>query len=422
MGKRRADGRAYDVVIYGATGYTGTLVAEYFARSVPLSEVSWAIAGRSLDKLKVLKGQLKEIQSGLKDLDMLIASTNDVASLQAMCSKTSLILNCVGPYRYYGEPVVSAAVEAKTDYLDVNGEPQFIRTISERYGKAATEKSVLVVLSCGADSVPADLGVYYTKSLFSPGGTKSVKGYLYWRPGVSDAPWRGLSSGTWTTFINSLAFTPKAAPAPPRPQPTAQPPSSSNSSSVKRPASGPGLPRSIHYAEAVHSYVLPFPVADIHIIKKSNELLEGGRKDFQYGHYIKPSNLFSMFRMIASFPILSLLAKWSWTRKWLIGLKKEGSGPPPAERAKSTFQITFEAKGLGPSGKQQTALTRVSGPEAYELTAIAVAQCALCVLEERSAFKFAGGVVTPACLGDNLLTRLQNGKSITFSTLQIDSQ
>ena len=148
--------RDFDVVIYGATGFTGRLVAEYLQAEYGGSGLKWAMAGRSADKLAAVRDEM----GVSKDVALITANSDDAASLEAMCARTRAVITTVGPYQLYGEPLVAAAVKSGTDYVDLCGEPAWMRDIIEGYDTKAKQSGARIVLSCGFDSIPFDMGVF----------------------------------------------------------------------------------------------------------------------------------------------------------------------------------------------------------------------------------------------------------------------
>lgn len=148
----------FDVVVYGATGFTGKLVAEYMLeRHPPGSGFAWAMAGRSEDKLKAVRDAL----GAPADTPLIVADAADPASLEAMAKRAKCVLTTVGPYTLYGEPLVAACAKAGTDYVDLSGEPLWMREMIAKYDDAAKASGARIVHSCGFDSVPFDLGVQF---------------------------------------------------------------------------------------------------------------------------------------------------------------------------------------------------------------------------------------------------------------------
>lgn len=161
--------REFDLVIFGATGFTGQFVVEEVARTVKEDEpqLKWAVAGRNAGKLaQTLKDAGKEVGQDLSGVTHIIADVNDYQSLLKMAQRCRIVLNAVGPYRFYGEPVIKACVEAGTHHVDISGEPQFLERIQVEYHERAKEKGIYVVGACGWDSIPCDMGVTYLKQKF----------------------------------------------------------------------------------------------------------------------------------------------------------------------------------------------------------------------------------------------------------------
>jgi short subunit dehydrogenase-like uncharacterized protein len=155
--------KQYDIVLFGATGFTGELTAEYLARAMLSEKFTWAIAGRSESKLEKVKQKLQAINPDCESqVDLLVADIEDQASLNTMADRAKVVITTVGPYILYGEKVVQACVEHGADYVDLTGEPEFVELIINRYHRQAEAQGVRIVNCCGFDSIPHDLGAYYT--------------------------------------------------------------------------------------------------------------------------------------------------------------------------------------------------------------------------------------------------------------------
>jgi len=188
--------RKYDVVVWGATGFTGRLVAEYLNRTYGTDKLSWAMAGRSQEKLDRVSAQI-----GAADIPKIVADSHDRSSLDAMVAQTRVVCTTVGPYAMYGSDLVEACIHGGADYCDLSGETQWIYRMIDQYHDIAQSKGVRIVNSCGFDSVPSDLGVYYLqKAIEKDTGTfasqikmrvKAMKG--------------GMSGGTYASLSNVMA-------------------------------------------------------------------------------------------------------------------------------------------------------------------------------------------------------------------------
>src|SRR5947208_7736574 len=140
--------REHDVVLFGATGFTGALTAEYLAAHAP-ADCRWALAGRNRAKLEELRRKLSKVDAKLIDLPLLHADVTDAGSLRAVAESTRVLITTVGPYVEYGEPLVAACAESGTDYVDLTGEPEFVDRCYTRYHARAVETGARLVHSCG---------------------------------------------------------------------------------------------------------------------------------------------------------------------------------------------------------------------------------------------------------------------------------
>ncbi|KAJ3177493.1 hypothetical protein HDU85_005860 [Gaertneriomyces sp. JEL0708] len=170
MAAERNANRPYDVVVWGATGFTGRLIAEYLAKNGP-KDLKFAIAGRSKTKLDDVRQDLKSTTG--KDLPMIIADSHDEESLDKMTKQAKVIITTVGPFLEHGEPLVASCVKNKTDYVDSTGEPPFIKNIIDKYHDQATKDETLIVPSCGFDSIPSDLGTLLAVEYFAKKNKKT---------------------------------------------------------------------------------------------------------------------------------------------------------------------------------------------------------------------------------------------------------
>ncbi len=148
--------KEFDVIVYGASGYTGRLVAEYLAQRYGLGgEVKWAMAGRSADKLARVRDEI----GAPAETPLIVADASDPASIRDMAKRAQVVLTTVGPYQLYGSDLVAACAETGTDYVDLSGEPTWMREMIDVHGATAKETGARIVFSCGFDSIPFDLGV-----------------------------------------------------------------------------------------------------------------------------------------------------------------------------------------------------------------------------------------------------------------------
>ncbi|WP_188304762.1 saccharopine dehydrogenase family protein, partial [Streptomyces sp. CBMA123] len=195
-----AEPRPYDLVLFGATGFTGGLTAEYLARTAP-EDCRWALAGRDEGRLAAVRAKLARIDPRCAGLPLLIADAADREALRAVAAGARVVISTVGPYLRYGEPLVAACAESGTDYVDLTGEPEFVDRMYLRHHERAVATGARLVHACGFDSVPHDLGVLFTvEELLRRGGPPArveVKGFV--RAGGT------VSGGTFASVMTAFS-------------------------------------------------------------------------------------------------------------------------------------------------------------------------------------------------------------------------
>jgi len=378
--------RSWDVVLYGATGFTGRLVAERLTR---ISGLRWAIAGRDQDRLRDVKAGLVGADRSAGHVGIIVADTTNPASLAAMAASTKVVATTVGPYVRHGLPLVSACVAAGTHYADITGEPQFVSSSRRQFDAAAREAGVRIVHACGFDAIPADLGVQFTVAQL-PDGPRTVRGYLK----TKGSP----SGGTWASLIEALAG--GKADATPRPE------------GDSRPLRAP-RPR-WHAAPAeVGGFGLPLPVIDPTIVLKSSRLLpEQYGEDFAYEHYLRVRNRRTAAKLGAGVAGLAALSRVPMAKRWLQGRIPSGTGPDEEIRARSFFALTLVGRGGG-----SRVVTRVSGGDpGYTETSRMLATCAH-LLASSADLPPHLGVLTPASAFGETLRAALHEQGIRFETL-----
>lgn len=199
-----AEAREFQILILGASGFTGEYVVEDLVNYINRENVSlkWAVSGRNEAKIRsILDSVAVRIGTNLDAIPIVHADVGDEASLNAAAARTKVVINCVGPYRYFGEPVVKACLANNAHYVDITGEPQFMETMQLKYHREAEEKNLYIVSACGFDSVPCDIGVNFTRDNFD-GVLNSVESYLLLNNGGG-----GISgnSTTWDCAVDGFA-------------------------------------------------------------------------------------------------------------------------------------------------------------------------------------------------------------------------
>jgi short subunit dehydrogenase-like uncharacterized protein len=373
--------RTFDAVVFGATGFTGKLTAQYLAAHAP-RELRWCIAGRSAPKLEALVRELAG--ASCPPADHLVADVADDASLRALARSTRVLITTVGPYDRYGEPVVRACVEEGAHYLDLTGEPRFVQRIVARYHDAARAAGVKIVPCCGFDSIPHDLGVLFTLDALPRGVPTKVEGFF--RTNAR------FSGGTWHSAMGVLEHL------------------GENRRVLAEAAYDEGgrrgrpLPARVRHEKAIGGWAVPAPLVDPFIVLRSARLLDEYGPDFAYGHYLNAPSLPTVVGLTAGAGALIGLAQVPPVRRWLLSLQQPGEGPSEATRARSSFRVTF----LGAAGGRE-ARTEVSGGDpGYTETSKMLAEAALCLVYDGDRTPQNTGVVTPAsAMGRPLIERLQ---------------
>ncbi|MFC9292173.1 saccharopine dehydrogenase family protein, partial [Streptomyces sp. NPDC057052] len=263
MSRLKTTDRPYDIVLFGATGFVGTLTAEYLAAHAP-EDLRWAIAGRDEERLRQLRDRLP----GGAEPGVLRADVSDPASLRALAGHARVVATTVGPYVTYGEELVAACADAGTDYLDLTGEPEFVDLTYVRHDARARETGARLVHACGFDSVPHDLGAYFTVRQLPEGVPLTVDGYV-----TVDA---AFSGGTFASALGQFARGRQLVAA-------ARERHRHEPRLMGRRATAPlGAPR---FAPEVGAWALPLPTIDPQIVRRSARTLERYGPDFRYRHY-----------------------------------------------------------------------------------------------------------------------------------------
>ena len=384
--------RAYDVVVYGATGFTGRLVAEYLARRVGAGKrVRWAIAGRNRGKLEDVRRGLAAIDPACGSLETIEASADDAASLERMARSATVVLSTVGPYVLYGEPLVRACVEARTDYVDITGEPDFVNRVIAEHGEAARDRGVRLVSCCGFDSVPHDLGVLFTVRELPRNEPILIEGFVRASGSVSGGTWRSLlliMSG------HKIGLDP---------EPGGSGATEDTPSSARRVG---GVKPHVRFEPVVDGWVVPLPTIDPQIVLRSARDLEEYGPDFRYGHYARVSSLAKLAGLAAGVGSIYALANITPARELLLRAKSSGEGPSEERRARSRFTLTFI--GVAERSGKRVVTTVSGGDPGYDETAKIVAESALCLAFDREQLPARAGALTPAvAMGDALLVRLR---------------
>ncbi|RIV38014.1 saccharopine dehydrogenase family protein [Micromonospora radicis] len=385
--------RAYDIMLFGATGFTGGLTARYLARHAPPG-LRWAIAGRNPDKLADVRGQLAAVDPALADLPLLTADAADPAALRAVAATARVVASTVGPFIRYGEPLVAACAAAGTDYLDITGEPEFVDLMYLRHHAEAVRTGARLVHTCGFDSIPHDLGVWFTLKQLPPGVPIAVDGYV--RAGGR------VSAGTYHSALTAFSRTAQTARAARERRAVEPRPADRRVSAV---------PGRLARSRDLPGWAVPLPTIDPLVVRRSAAARPEYGPDFRYRHFAAVRRLATVLAAGAGLGALAGLVKLPPTRRWLLGRLAAGQGPSAQQRAESWFRVRFVGSGGG-----RRVVTEVSGGDpGYDETAKMLAESALCLaLDDLPA---TSGQVTPVtAMGDALLHRL-TAAGLTFRVL-----
>ena len=199
--------RRFDLVVFGATGFTGGLTAEYLARHGG-DKLRWALAGRNLDKLAAARERLSAINSACKSIELIQADVDDAAAIARVAESASVVITTVGPYLNFGEPLVAACAKAGTDYVDLTGEPEFVDRMWLKYHAEAQASGARIVNCCGFDSIPHDLGAWFTVKHLPENVPLKVEGFV--RAGGK------MSGGTLHSAVTAMSRMKEGSKARPR--------------------------------------------------------------------------------------------------------------------------------------------------------------------------------------------------------------
>jgi short subunit dehydrogenase-like uncharacterized protein len=388
----RAD-REFDVVLFGATGFTGRLTAEYLARHAP-DGLRWALAGRNPEKLEGVREHLAGIDKALADLPLLTADVTDAASLAAVAGQARVVITTVGPYLRYGEPLVAACAAAGTDYVDLTGEPEFVDRMYVAHHATAVASGARIVHACGFDSIPHDLGAYYTVQQLPDDVPITLRGVVRSRG--------TFSGGTFHSAMTQMSRSRQMKQA----------------SAARRKAEGRPHGRSSravsgkpHRDSVLGRWLLPLPTIDPLVVARSGAALTSYGPDFRYSHYAGTKTLRYAVGGAVGVGALGIAAQVKPVRNSMLKHIKQGDGPDASRRAKSWFRVDFVGEGGG-----RTVHTRVSGGDpGYDETAKMLAESALSLAFDDNP-PTAGQVTTAQAMGDHLIERLQ-AAGLTFEVL-----
>lgn len=383
--------REFDLIVYGATGFTGRLVAEYLAQRYGDGSLRWAMAGRSLTKLQAVRDEI----GAPADTPLLTANADDPAALRALTARATVMLTTVGPYQLYGNDLVAACVETGTAYVDLCGEPNWMHDVIARHQDAAKASGARIVLSCGFDSIPFDLGVWTVEqAAIAKWGRPAprVKGRVRKMQGT-------FSGGT---FASGKATAAAAAKNPAVFKILLDP------FALTPGFTGPDQPKGVmpEYDETVGGWVAPFVMA---VINTKNV----HRTNFLAGHPYGTDFRYDEMMVAPGLGDIGKAAAEAIAKMNPMNADKgpaPGEGPSKEEREAGFYEIDFIAE--MPTGESLTCTVTGDRDPGYGSTSKMIAEAALCLIRDVAGD---GGVWTPgALMAEPLKARLEANAGLTF--------
>ena len=411
MAQPTQDEREFDIILFGATGFAGALVAEYFAEHD--DPPRWAMAGRNLEKLEKLRADLSDDFPAIADVDLVVADSNDEASLEAMASRAKVICSTVGPYAKYGSALVKACIDKGTHYCDLTGEAQWVRAMIDAHHEQAREAGVRIVTCCGFDSIPSDLGTLMLQHHALETHGRPCTQVKFFMAKVRG----GFSGGTVASMLELLEQASKDRSI----LKVLGHPYSLNPEGERKGPDGSDQ-KWIRYDEDARAWTAPFLMAAINtkIVRRSNALLDYkyGR-EFRYSEVTRmssgPSGMFAAAMMALGLGGFTMALMQEQTRALLekFVLPSPGEGPS-REMIDSGF---FEVRLVGHiEGRAVTVRGKVRGERdpGYGATATMLGESAICLALDQDKFESEGGILTPAsAMGMPLVERLRDA-GMTF--------
>lgn len=381
--------KKYEIIVYGATGFTGQICCKYLRDNY--KDLVWAMAGRNKEKLDRIKSDFN------LECDVIVADGADLEALRSLTSQTKVVLSTAGPFARYGSLLVQACVESATHYTDITGENHWVRGLIDKHNEEAASKGIRIIPSCGYDSIPSDIGALFTISQFN----KPVS-----RVDVYQEALGGASGGTTETMFTMDGLSKEMRdPFVLNPEDTV--------SEEQREKSKDGF--SIEQVEGIDGWVGMglMAMANTRVVRRSAALMEQNQKPYGNNFTFGEHGLFSTKRMarLASFGLLMAFLVISTPIKHLVRrfLPKPGEGPSQEQQDNGWFRSTFVA--FSEDGERKVCSMYGSGDPGYKSTAKLVCESAIALAQSNDlpGGNEYGGVLTSAVgLGEVLIDRLKS--------------
>ena len=396
--------RQYDVVLYGASGFTGRQTVQYFAGNARPSEVRWAIAGRNRQALEAVREQAgKDARSA----DILVADAQDQPAVDAIVAKTRILLSTAGPFSLYGSKVVDACVRYKTHYVDITGEISWVRDLIDRYHERAAAEGTRIIPCCGFDSIPSDLGAYLVVRHIQNAlrvDCREVKSFYQIRG--------GLNGGTFASAAN-LQESGQAART--RELFLLNPSKTRSAEELRLNRD----PREARFDADIDAWATPFVmgIANTRVVRRSAGLFEQWNESYgpefryqEFQKFIPPMARAKAFVMLALLGTLQASLQASFTRRLLKALApKPGQGPSQKTMDNGFFRC--DLVGIAADGRKVFGIVSDKGDPGNRATVKLLCESALCLALNAGQLPGSpqrGGVLTPATgLGEVLVERLR---------------
>lgn len=386
--------RPFDLIVYGATGYTGKLVVEYLSTQIESSAsgLRWAIAGRSAAKLAEVAAELHLPTN----VEQIVADSQDLTAMRDLASKAKCILTTVGPYQLYGNELVAACAQLGTDYVDLCGEPVWMRKMIDAHEASAKQSGARIVFSCGFDSIPFDLGVWFLQQhLIQARGASASR--VMGRVRKMKGKFSGGTAASLKATMQSAAAHPEEIAL------------LKNPFSLTPGFSGPAQPtgHKPYFEAALNSWMAPFIMAPINTRNVH-------RTNYLTGHLYGEGFVYDEMMMTGPGEKGEQIAMMVASDKSLSdeNAPKPGEGPTPEERKAGSYDVAFFAEDF------PSTFVTVTGDmdPGYGSTSKMISQSALCLVFEQVPTQ--GGIWTPgALMAEPLIARLQKFSGLKFSTV-----